>query len=209
VNQREVIFDGPAGKLEGMFMEAERESGAAAVLCHPHPSYGGSMHDMVLDVLSGVLLPHGLHCLRFNFRGVGTSEGAFDGGAGESHDAFAAAMWLNEAVAPKALWLAGYSFGAMAAWRASAEALEHDVPIERIILIAPIARMLEGQRGAQAPLYIAIGDCDDFTSMKSLGPWIESLANETTLLEIVGANHFFAGVWADLGQELEQALFGQ
>jgi len=207
---RDVSIEGPAGALEGMLLRSEHDSGNAAVLCHPHPNFGGSMHDGVLDVLSGVLLSHGIHCLRFNFRGVGASEGDFDGGTGESEDTLAAAHWLNDQLTPSGLWLGGYSFGAMTAWRASEPAQAQGIPIEQIVLIAPPAQMgFEHHRGAQVPLCIAVGDCDDLTSTEALTTWAQSIANATRLIEIVGANHVFAGVWDDLGEELEQALFAQ
>ena len=207
---RDVSIEGPEGMLEGVLLIAERDSGKAAVLCHPHPNFGGSMHDVVLDVLSGVLLSHGIHCLRFNFRGVGASAGGYDGGTGESEDTLAAVRWLNDELTPEGLWLAGYSFGAMTAWRASAPAQAQDIPLEQIVLVAPVARMgLDKHSGADIPLCVAVGDCDEFTDAQALTPWTESLANETKLIEIVGANHFFAGVAADLGEELDKALFGQ
>ena len=196
--------------LEAMLLGPENESGKAAVLCHPHPNFGGTMHDRVLDVLSGVLLSHGIHCLRFNFRGVGASEGEFDGGTGESEDVLAAARWLKDELSPSFLWLGGYSFGAMTAWRASEAAGTQDIPVEQIVLIAPPSGMgFEHHRGAPVPLCIAVGDCDELTNTEALQNWTQSIANDTRLVEIVGANHFFAGVWADLGEELEHALFGQ
>lgn len=192
-----------------MLLKAQNDSGKAALLCHPHPNFGGSMHDAVLDVASGVFLSHGIHCLRFNFRGVGASAGSFDGGVGETEDTLAAARWLNEELEPSGLWLGGYSFGAMTAWRASASLQTQGVPLERLVLIAPVARMgFESHRGTDVPLWIVVGDCDEFTGAEALTPWIDTLPNETKLLEIAGGDHFFAGVWADLGEALEKSLFG-
>jgi len=114
----QVQFPGPCGALEGEIIPAPAASGRFAVLCHPHPQYGGNMTDAVLDVCAEVLNEHGVNVLKFNFRGVGKSAGSYSGGHAETADLVAAVDWLRQTNDIKSMWLAGYSFGANMVWRA-------------------------------------------------------------------------------------------
>ena len=107
----QVQFPGPSGSLEGEIIEALDADGSFAVLCHPHPQYGGNMDDEVLDICSQVFVQHGVSVLKFNFRGVGASDGSYSGGHAETEDLLAAVDWLRQAHSPESLWLGGYSFG--------------------------------------------------------------------------------------------------
>ena len=103
---------GPAGTLEVKLLPPAKPDGTIAVLCHPHPQYGGSMEDVVLACLADTLVARGVGCLRFNFRGVGGSTGSHSDGAGELDDLFAVIYWLKTANPTRSYWLGGYSFGA-------------------------------------------------------------------------------------------------
>ena len=89
-------ISGPAGALEAMLRTPLVAGGELAILCHPHPLYGGSMHDAVLDLVGRTLGELSVNCLKFNFRGVGASEGDFDGGRGETEDLLAVVDWARE-----------------------------------------------------------------------------------------------------------------
>jgi uncharacterized protein len=109
----EVIFPGPAGRVEGRYTEPERENAPIALILHPHPKAGGSMQDRVAVQLFKIFADRGFGVLRFNFRGIGRSQGIFDNGMGELSDA-ASALDYIQTLNPNAeqTWVAGYSFGA-------------------------------------------------------------------------------------------------
>ena len=183
---------GPAGNIEAVVSAAATDRWAA--LCHPHPLYGGSMNDMVLNAVEAALAPRGMGLLRFNFRGVGGSAGQFDRGEGEAEDLIAVCRWLREEHGDGALWLAGYSFGASVVWRAWP-----NIPnVERLILIAPPTAMMQLDEAPDAPaLTVLTGDEDPHVQQAAL----QALPN-VDLRCIKGADHFFSGRW----QELQEAL---
>jgi alpha/beta superfamily hydrolase len=113
MRMREVELTGPDGRLEGRYQEGGGGSAPLALVLHPHPMAGGEMSNPVVAGLARTFAARGFSVLCFNFRGVGGSEGAFDGGPGELADAAAALAWLRAAgTAASECWIAGYSFGA-------------------------------------------------------------------------------------------------
>jgi alpha/beta superfamily hydrolase len=109
----EVILTGAAGRIEGRYSQGKRENAPIALILHPHPKAGGHMNDPVAVQLYHLFMKRGFSVLRFNFRGVGRSQGEFDSGLGELADAASALDWL-QANNPQAVetWVAGYQFGA-------------------------------------------------------------------------------------------------
>src|SRR5258708_39749693 len=129
-----LIVPGPAGPLEALLQEHEGAKPALiALVCHPHPLYGGTLHNKVVHRAASTLHQLGAAVLRFNFRGVGGSEGTHDRGEGELEDAHAALAFLRQRYAGARAWAAGFSFGSWIAARLGAA----DPGIERLILIAP------------------------------------------------------------------------
>jgi len=188
----------PAGFLEGWLERATVPNGTCAVLCHPHPLYGGSMHDGVLDHLARALLGAGVTCLRFNFRGVGASTGSYDGGAGEVDDLLAAIDWIAASERPNALWLAGYSFGAHVVW----ESLASGAAPARVLLVAPpVGRIPFTDRLPDCRVDVFAGDRDDFVDQAVLASW----PGVATHL-IAGADHFFSASMDDLQRRIELAI---
>ena len=191
-------INGPAGTLEARYEAAARSTAIQAVLCHPHPLYGGSMHDLVLDCLTKILLDVGVGVLRFNFRSVGESAGQHDGGAGEVQDLGAAADWLRSRYPGEGLWLGGYSFGAWVAWQAVHTGLAAD----RVLLVAPpvgAMKFPDGTPGTRADA--VIGEADDFADPAALDRW-----RGVTLHPIAGADHFFSGRFAELAAEVRRIV---
>ena len=109
----EVIFNGPDGRLEGRYHHHPDPAGPLAVILHPHPQHGGTMNNRVVYELFQIFKQRDFSVLRFNFRGVGRSQGAYSRGEGELSDAAAALDWMQK-LRPDAknVWVAGYSFGA-------------------------------------------------------------------------------------------------
>jgi alpha/beta superfamily hydrolase len=211
----------PAGSLEALYepgfdggsASATAAGGVCAVLCHPHPLYGGNMHDGVLDCVANVLRRAGVGCLRFNFRGVGASSGAHDGGAGEVDDLLAAIAWLrtNDRATDRAndranqnvdrLWLGGYSFGAYVAW----QSLARGASPERVLLVAPpVGRMPFTEQSPGCRVDVFAGDQDEFVDQAALTAW-QGVHTHV----IAGADHFFSsppGAWEALGREVARAI---
>ncbi len=203
-NLKEINLTGPAGHLEAQFTEASDTPIACAVLCHPHPQYGGSMQDAVLATAESQFTQHNVSTLRFNFRGVGGSDGQYDNGIGEAEDIKAATAWMQQQYPRLPCILLGYSFGAAAAWRA-ASADAHNAPnLAGLWLVAPPVAMLD-MTGAppQAPIRLFHPDADDFTSLDTLREWSNRLAGEPPELAVIaGANHFFGGAQESLATAL-------
>src|SRR5208282_3741805 len=185
-----VTFRSGELQLEGLMASPTAASGAA-VVCHPHPTYGGSMHNNVVEAVLDALWRRGYATLRFNFRGVGESEGEYDGGQGEADDARAAVSFLAERAAVKAVTLAGYSFGASVAMRAGLA----DAAIDRVIAVAlPIAMTNSGVGGPAAkPVLLVSGDCDSYSPVDPLRALALKLGDAAHLEIIGGADHFFGG----------------
>src|SRR6201747_1305524 len=190
----EVIFAGPEGRLEGRYHHSDTPRAPIAVILHPHPQHGGTMNNKVVYNLYYVFVKKGFSVLRFNFRGVGRSQGDFDNGQGELSDAASALDWL-QSVNPNApaCWVAGFSFGA---W-IGMQLLMRRPEIEGFISIAPPANMYDFSFLAPCPSsgLILQGTDDDVVPE----PSVEKLANKLKLQKNItidyqlakGANHFF------------------
>ncbi|NOX50522.1 MAG: alpha/beta hydrolase [Gammaproteobacteria bacterium] len=189
---------GPAGNLDAFHECATNEKTITAVLCHPHPQYGGNMHDAVLDTIAGVLLGQGINCLRFNFRGVGNSAGSFDNGVGEIEDLTAAAQWVTNEYPRDKLWLAGYSFGSSIVW----QGLNTLTPTRTLLIAPPMGVMpFAGEPPTDAQVIAIAGDQDDYVDTQKFSDWAEV---ETFL--IPGADHFFNGSHDQLAQCITTAI---
>jgi alpha/beta superfamily hydrolase len=190
----EVIFAGPEGRLEGRYHHSETPRAPIAIILHPHPQHGGTMNNKIVYNLYYIFVRKGFSVLRFNFRGVGRSQGDFDNGMGELSDAASALDWL-QSVNPNAsaCWVAGFSFGA---W-ISMQLLMRRPEIEGFISVAPPANMYDFSFLAPCPSsgLILQGTDDDVVPE----PVVEKLANKLKLQKnividyhlVKGANHFY------------------
>lgn len=177
---------------------------AAVVFAHPHPLHGGTMHTKVVYQAAKALSRIGCAVLRFNFRGVGRSEGVFDEGRGEMAD-FAAALDLITARYPQApCWAAGFSFGAWVALTAGAA----DDRVTALIGIAPVVERYDfaplGQ-GAK-PKFLIHGERDEFTPLKAVWQFYAQLPEPKELVVIDGADHLFDGKVGEVADAIEELL---
>ena len=188
---QQVSVGGPAGRLEAV-VETPADSApiGAAVVCHPHPQHGGTMHNKVVHTLARTFVRMGFAALRFNFRGTEGSEGKYDDGVGELDDALAALAWMRTEISVGPLWLGGFSFGAAIAIRAAIES-----PPDGLITVAPaisrFATDLQGQ--PDCPWLIVQGDEDELVDVADTIEWVNSLEPGPELLVLPGAEHFFHG----------------
>ena len=177
-----------------------------AVICHPHPLYGGSMYNNVVEAALEAMWRLGWATLRFNFRGVGQSGGEHGGGSGEADDAAAAMRFMARelALSPQKMVLAGYSFGAMAALNAASKFTD----LGALVLIALPLRMADADALKQfnAPLVLAAGDHDNYCPPAQLQAIHQALGSRAQFKIISGADHFFGGYEAELADALEGML---
>lgn len=192
----EVIFAGPAGRLEGRYQPSKRKGAPIAIVLHPHPQFGGTMNNQIVYNLYYDFVQRGFSVLRFNFRGVGRSQGAFDHGSGELSDAAAALDWA-QSVNPdaRACWIAGVSFGA---W-IGMQLLMRRPEIEGFVSIAAMANRYDFSFLAPCPssgLFVH-GSEDRVAPVREVMSVIEKVKTQKGIqiehAVIEGANHFFDG----------------
>jgi alpha/beta superfamily hydrolase len=191
---------GPAGKLQALLdTPGDREPVAAAVVCHPHPQHGGTMHNKVAHTLALSFVRAGFAALRFNFRGTEDSEGQYDDGKGELDDALAALAWMAQRYPGLALWLGGFSFGAAIAVRAAVR-----VDVGGLICVAPAVSRFAGNLDGQpdCPWLVIQGDEDELVDVAETIDWINTLEPGPELLVVPGAEHFFHGRLNDLREAI-------
>ena len=178
----------------------------AAVVCHPHPMYGGSMFNNVVDAILSAMWQLGYATLRFNFRGVGASEGEHDSGPGEADDAAAAMAYLfsQPGVRKDGAVMAGYSFGAMVAVAAGYEHAD----VARIVAVALPLSMTQPRApdGASKPMLLVSGDRDSYSPVAALTTLQEKIGKTAQLEVIKGADHFFGGHEEELSRVIATAL---
>ncbi len=192
---RTLMVDGPAGALE---VRAEVPTGTlrgVGVVCHPHPLHEGSMHNKVVHTLARALQQVGCAAVRFNFRGVGDSEGAFADGLGELEDARAVCRWLRSQWPGLGLGLAGFSFGAAIALGAAAR----EQPFGLVTVAPPVGRLLtQGMSAPTCPWLIVQGDEDELVDCAQVLGWVNELQPGPELAVLSGADHFFHGRLVEL-----------
>ncbi|MEO8431975.1 MAG: alpha/beta hydrolase [Acidobacteriota bacterium] len=182
-----VMFRGPAGQLEGLWKEAVAPRRGGAVFAHPHPLYGGTLHNKVVYRAARAFSACGWETLRFNFRGVGLSEGTHDEGRGETEDV-RAALDVVESRTGRPLLAGGFSFGSAAALRA----IRGDERVVAYVGVGfPAARAAESGMSPPAVPSLFISGGGD--TVAPPGPMREFVAGSAEVVVIPGADHFFAG----------------
>jgi hypothetical protein len=200
-----VTLHGPAGRIEALCevpSPAHARAGAA-VICHPHPLHGGTMHNKVVTMVERTLRELGLNTVRFNFRGVGASEGTFDDGNGELHDLLAVLEWVRTARPHDDVWLAGFSFGSFVA----AKAVRH-VPVKHLITIAPPVGKypFDALPNPNCPWLIVQGEDDDVVSAPAVFDWVASMSEPPMLVRMPDTGHFFHRRLMDLRGAIKNAV---
>jgi uncharacterized protein len=196
---------GPAGKLEALANVAEPAQArrGVAVICHPNPVQGGTMHNKVVTMLERSLRECGLATVRFNFRGTGASEGSYDEGEGESEDLAAVAAWARRVCPGDALWLAGFSFGSYVTIRNAAR-----LGAAALVSIAPPAGRfaLHELQPPSCPWLIVQGEADEVVDPQAVFDWIDSLPVKPELVRMPDTGHFFHRRLMDLRGAVKHAV---
>lgn len=191
-----VVFEGPAGSVQGALMAPPGAVRGLCVVCHPHPLYGGTMANKVVYTLAAAAVHQDFLALRFNFRGVGASAGHYDAGRGEVADALAAVTWLRTQGGNRPLLLAGFSFGAQIALRAAARAR----PDGLITVGTPPAGYLDAEDppSPACPWLALHGRDDAVVDYAKTCDWLRAAHPQARLETIEGAGHFFHGHLGEL-----------
>ncbi|MCR5866627.1 alpha/beta fold hydrolase [Aquincola sp. J276] len=178
---------GPAGALQCAIDEPAEAARGVMVVCHPHPLHGGTMDNKVVQTVARAGLQRGLRTVRFNFRGIGESAGAWDEGRGEVDDAMAVIAAFRDAALP--LWLAGFSFGGYVASQAAAR-LAAEAPAAGLVLVGPATRNFPVAQVPEDTLVIH-GEADDVVPLQATLDWARPQA--LPVVVVPGVGHFFHG----------------
>jgi len=205
-NTQRLFVSGPAGQIEcAIDLPASPPTGASgtAVICHPHPQHGGTMDNKVVQTLARAVLQLGWRSVRFNFRGIGGSQGAWDEGVGEIDDAMAVIEAQRESAAP--LLLAGFSFGGYVAAQA-AQRLPDDAKPARLVLVGPST---EKQPMPSVPpeTVVVHGETDDVVPLAATLAWARP--QSLPVIVLPGVGHFFHGQLALLKTVIVRELLGR
>jgi alpha/beta superfamily hydrolase len=194
INSRAVSIESDGPKLEGLLHLPDQIPAPGVIVCHPHPMYGGDMHNNVVDAICETAFAEGIAALRFNFRGTGASEGDYDGGIGEQGDVRAAVAYLRGLPELDAvrIALAGYSFGAAVAL----QAVDNDMSA-LIAVSLPTSMPLKDLRLFGPALFVS-GDEDQYSDPGELTRLVRDLGPTAELKLLPGLGHFWFGVERDL-----------
>lgn len=183
--QKKFTVEGPAGRIEAVLTDPGEGRRSIAVIAHPHPLFGGAMENKVVQTLARAFAELGYVAVRFNFRGVGASEGVHDEGRGETEDAIAVAEFVRREYPGLPLLLAGFSFGCFVQARA-AQRLDP----ERLVLVAPPAKRFD-LPPVPANTLVIHGERDDLVPLADVLDWARP--QELAVMVIPGGEHFFHG----------------
>ncbi len=196
----------PCGNLLLEALSDLGNSPAAAVICHPHPLYGGSMDNNVVDTLQKTLRNGGWGTLRFNFRGVGGSTGQHRGAQADTDDLLCVCAYLQQQ-GSTVVHLAGYSYGAWIGLRAIKDGLE---PATAILASPPLDFLdFSGLHPPSCPCLITLGDRDDFCAVASAKDWVfpQGQAETDAIVQVLsGCDHFYWGFEKPLGEKVTAFL---
>ncbi len=194
-NNTEFVIDGPVGQLQLVHTTLENNfaQNASAIICHPHPLYGGSMSNKVVHIINKAFNEAGLDTIRFNFRGVEKSQGEFANGVGEVDDLLAVVNWLTQQKKTSQLYLAGFSFGSyIAAQLATKKTLP--VSIDKLLLVAPPVSMYDfSDIKITIPCLVIQGGQDTVVDPQQVKQWVSSQKKSVELEWNEQAEHFFHG----------------
>ena len=207
---RSLFLDGPAGRLEALLNAGTASATHAAVVCHPHPLFGGTLHNKVVFHTMKALSSFGFPVLRFNFRGTGLSQGGHDKGEGEVEDVRTALNWLEEEF-HLPLLLAGFSFGAAVGLRAAWD----DPRVRALIAVGtPVVPVAEATEEPRVYSYEFLRDCvkpkvfisgarDRFGPQAKLEALVASVPQPKKLVIVEAADHFFEGRLREMREAIE------
>ena len=205
-NTATTFVKGEAGNIEVLITRPDElmESTPIAVISHPHPLYGGTMTNKVVYILAKSFSELNAITVRFNFRGVGESEGKYDDGIGETEDLQALVSELRQWRSQAPIWLAGFSFGAYVTTRAHSS-----INPEKLLLVAPPVSMypFDELPEINIPWIVIQGGQDEVIDANAVKSWVNQRPKQPQLIWMEEAGHFFHGKLNDVKDSLLKAWF--
>jgi len=201
--EERVSIAGPAGVLQALLSCSVDHDAYIAVICHPHPLHGGSLDNKVVTVTARACHEMGIPVLRFNFRGVGESEGRFDHGNGEGQDLAACVDWLRSRYPQRKLLLAGFSFGSYVAAK-----MAPVLQAAGLISIAPPVNLYDFtvMDNSQITWLVIQGDADEVVPAERVRQWLAATPAVDHSVWMAGASHFFHGRLPELSAAIQAWL---
>lgn len=197
-----ILITGPAGNLEAVVENPEHPQGnTVAIFCHPHPLQEGTMTNKVVTTLVRAAQALGAVAIRFNFRGVGASEGSYADAIGEQDDLKAVIAWAQHNYPGCKLWLGGFSFGSYVATRVASQ-----FTVDRLISIAPPVNHFDFQSipAIQCPWLVVQGGADDVVPAEEVSQWIATRQEAPDFIQMPSVGHFFHGKLIELREAIIQ-----
>lgn len=204
IEKRSLLIAGPTGLLEMCISIPKDSQGFTMIICHPHSLQGGTMNNKVVTTVEKACLELGCKVIRFNFRGVGQSEGVYDDGQGEVQDVSTIIDWAQNHFLSDRIFLVGFSFGSFVAYQAS---LSHS--ISGLCLIAPPIHHYEYPSSIPPCAWsVIIGDKDELVPLDAVIEWLKTKPNQNYQFQIFkDTTHFFHGKLIEL-KDYIQSYFG-
>lgn len=195
VQREKLMISGAAGAIEAVMEFTAETPEFIGLVCHPHPLYGGTMDNKVVTSLCREVRDAGGVALRFNFRGVGGSEGSHGGGLTETEDLLAVHAWLMHRWPGLPLWLAGFSFGSFVAARGAFALQANGTPVSHLLLVAPPVHHydFDAITDVGCPVTVALGDEDEVVPVDDMLRWAGSTVLAPDLVRFPATGHFFHG----------------
>ena len=205
----EIFIPGPAGRLEGKYYKNPKFGSPVAIVLQPHPQYGGSMNNKIVQLMYNIFLENGFSVIRINFRGVGKSDGIFDNGQGELSDAAAALDWIErENLDYSQCWVSGFSFGALICMQLIMRRPE----VNNFIALSPQPNVYDFSFLAPCPTsgQVVYSESDELVTKESSVELDERIKSqkgvEVIFSKIKGANHFFKNKEVELKEQVTKYI---
>lgn len=200
MHQQPVTIAGPAGFIEAILHDTDLPVTHIGIICHPDPLQEGTMDNKVVTTVARTFNAMGITALRFNYRGVGKSQGSYGNMVGEVADCLAVVKWAQQQWPQAKLWLAGFSFGAYIAASVATQ-----MPTQQLLAIAPsVERMpYDTLSKVTCPWLVLQGEEDEVVSPQAVYAWYEKLDEPKMLITFPGTGHFFHGKLMDLRRDIE------
>ena len=205
----EIFIPGPAGRLEAKYYKNPKFGSPVAIVLQPHPQYGGSMNNKIVQKTYNIFLENGFSVIRINFRGVGKSDGEFDNGQGELADAVAALDWIErENLDYSQCWVSGFSFGSLICMQLIMRRPE----VNNFIAISPQPNVYDFSFLAPCPTsgQVLYSDGDELVTKESIDELDKRIKSqkgiEVVFSKIKNANHFFKNKESELAKEIEEYI---
>ena len=193
-----LIIPGPEGDLEALTTGPKSDPdgpGNVTIACHPHSLMGGTMNNKVVHTVARARRDMGHRVIRFNFRGVEKSQGAFANGVGEQEDLLAVIDWVRQVRPDDNIYLSGFSFGSYVAAAGCLRAVKRGDAIRHLLLIAPAVEnfAFDILNRFPCPLSVVYGDADEVVSSEAMAQWAGNVQSPKQIYCLPGAGHFFHG----------------